>query len=256
MIAVLALMFALASGPAGAAAPEAPAAPPPAVAAPAATCRLPAGFAEAPVALPHARAAVAARKRLVVMALGGTPMANGVAGDAAMGYPARMGAHLARLLPGVEVVIDNRAIPNRSARSMGQRLPEEIAQVRPDLVIWASGSRDALRKTDLAVYARTLQGGIAAIRAGGADAMLIDTQYAPGWAAIPMLDDYREVIETVAEMAEAPLFPRHLLMQDWHDHGVINLAETDQGQQVALARLLFDCLGDALARMVARGLAP
>ena len=205
-------------------------------------------------ALSHAREAVAARQKLVIMAIGGTPTAGGPMGDPALGYPARMAAHLALLLPGVEVVVTNRAIPNRSARSMGARLPEELAQLRPDLVLWASGSREAVHKTDPAAYARVLTEGVAAIRAAGADPLLIDTQFAPGWAAIPALDDYREVIQTVAELTDTALFPRFRLMQEWHETRAIDLGAIDRAQQILVARRVFECVGEGLARMVARGL--
>ena len=218
------------------------------------SCTLPSDALPPAVALPAAKAAVAARHRLVVLTMGGAPMAGGPVADPSLTYPARLQAHLERLLPNVEVTIANRAVPDRSARSMARRLAEEAATMRPDLVIWASGGREAVRNADVAAYAGVLETGIAAIRAAGADVILVDTQFAPGWAAIPNIDAYRTVIRTVGELQSVPVFPRFDLMQAWHEAGVLNLDAADRHAQVAVARTLFDCLGDALARMVLEGI--
>lgn len=206
------------------------------------------------IALPAAKKAAQQRHRLVLMAMGGAITTGGGIADASQTYPARMQAHLAHLLPGVEVVLTNRAQPDRSARSMARRLAEDVAAVQPDLVIWASGGREAMRNTDLGAYAKVLEDGIAAARAAGADVVLVDTQFAPGWAAIPNIDAYRDVIRIVGELTSAPVFPRFELMRGWHEAGVLNLQAADRPAQVAAAHQLFDCVGDGLARMVQAGM--
>lgn len=206
------------------------------------------------IALPATRAAIAQRQRLVIMTMGGGPMAGGTMADATQTYPARMQAHLARQLPGVAVVLNNRAEPDRSARSMARRLADDVTTQRPDLVVWASGGREAVRNTDIGAYANVLEAGIAAVRAAGADMILVDTQFAPGWAAIANLEAYRSVIRTVGEIEAVTVFPRFELMRFWHEAGVVNLEAADRPAQLAAAHLLFDCVGDGLARLVLRGL--
>ena len=206
------------------------------------------------IALPTAKQAAQQRHRLVLMTMGGGLMAGGAIAEPTQTYPARLQARLARLLPGVEVVVTNRAQPDRSARSMARRLAEDVAALRPDLVIWASGGREAMRNTDLGAYARVLEDGIAAARTAGADVLLVDSQFAPGWAAIPNIDAYRDVIRIVGELAGVPVFPRFELMRDWHEAGVLNLQAAERPAQVAAALQLFDCIGDGLARMVLGGM--
>lgn len=206
------------------------------------------------IALPASKQAVLQRQKLVLMAMDGAPMAISSIADATQTYPARLQAHLTRLLPGIEVVLANRAQPNRSARSMARRLAEDVAALRPDLVIWASGGREAMRNTDIGAYAGVLEAGIAATRAAGADVVLVGTQFAPGWAAIPNIEAYRDVIRIVGELTGVPVFPRFELMRDWHEAGVLNLQAADHPAQVAAAHQLFDCVGDGLARMIQGGM--
>lgn len=206
------------------------------------------------IVLAASKKATAQHQRLMLMTMGGASTTGGGLAEVTQTYPARMQAHLARLLPGVEIVLLNRAEPNRSARSMARRLAEDVAALRPDLVIWASGGREAMRNTDLGAYAKVLEDGIAAARAAGADVVLVDTQFAPGWAAIPNIDAYRDVIRIVGELTSAPVFPRFELMRGWHETGVLNLQAADRPAQVTAAHQLFDCVGDGLARMIQRGI--
>ncbi|MCC6717727.1 MAG: SGNH/GDSL hydrolase family protein [Acetobacteraceae bacterium] len=217
------------------------------------TCPFPDSLVADPVALTVVQQAVAGRHRLVVMTMGGAPMTGGGVADATQTYPARMQAHLQRLLPGVEVVLANRAVPGRSAKSMARRIGEQVATIHPDLVVWASGGHEAMRNTDPAAYAAVLEAGIAAARAAGADVMLVDSQFAPGFAGLPNIDTYRAVIRTVGELEKVPVFPRYDLMRAWHEDGVLDLQAADRARQAAVARQLFDCIGDGLARLVLAG---
>lgn len=218
-----------------------------------AACPVPPALAAEAPALPQAKAAIVGRRGIVVLAVGGVPMSGAAVGGSTYSYPARMQAHLAVLLPDTAIEVHNLAAPRRDGGSTGEALVRALGDRRPDLVLWASGTREAVRHVDPAAYARTLEEGIAAIRGRGADPILLDVQFAPGWAAVPDLETYRDVIRTVGELTGAAVFPRHELMRQWHEDGRLDLAAADRAEQLRVARLVHDCVGAALAAMVAAG---
>jgi acyl-CoA thioesterase-1 len=202
-------------------------------------------------ALPLARAAIARDSKLVILGVGGAPMAGEAAQDPERTYLARLRVHLARLLPKLVVEVENRAVPRRSASGNVRRLPEELAKTHPGLVIWESGSREAAMGVDQAAYAAALEGGVALAHAAGADVILVEAQFAPAFGALVNVGPYREIIQATGAAQDAPVFPRYQLMNFWNDAGVLDLQASGAAPQLAVTRQLFDCLGDRLARMIA-----
>lgn len=220
--------------------------------APPADCPVPADMLSVPAPMPKLRAAVAAR-RLVVLAIGGSAT-TGAQAEPARSYPERMRAHLAAALPGVAIELAVRPTLDAAPRHRAAQLAKEAAATRPDLVIWASGTREAARHSDPARYAVALGAGIAAAREAGADIILVEPQFAPGWAAMPTIDTYRDAMRTVAELESVPLFPRFALMEAWHDAGLVDLSAAGRAKQTETALHVFNCLGAALASLVRKGL--
>lgn len=224
-----------------------------ATAEPAPTCPAAATWpAPAPIELPRA-AAAAARGRLSILAVGGTLVAGTPGTGEAGSYPGRMAAHLARALPGVDITLAFRTQREGSARRVAAQLPADLAALHPDLVLWPSGTREAVRHIDPARYAETLTAGVEAAHAAGADIVLVEPQFAPGFAAVPDIDTYRDTMRTVAELHGAVLFPRHDLMQAWHEAAALDLSRRGRERAEAEASRLFDCLGAALADMLKQG---
>lgn len=219
--------------------------------APPADCPVPADMLDVPAPMPRLREAVAAR-RLVILAIGGSATTAAQA-EPARSYPERMRAHLAAAWPGVAVELAVRRAPDAAPRHRAAQLARDIATTRPDLVLWASGTREAARHGDPARYATALAAGIAAARQAGADIVLVEPQFAPGWAALPTIDTYRNAMRTVAELEGVALFPRFALMESWHDAGLVDLAATGRSRQTETALHVFNCLGAALAVLVQKG---
>jgi acyl-CoA thioesterase-1 len=206
--------------------------------APPADCPVPADMLDVPAPMPRLREAVAAR-RLVILAIGGSATTAAQA-EPARSYPERMRAHLAAAWPGVAVELAVRRAPDAAPRHRAAQLARDIATTRPDLVLWAR-------------YATALAAGIAAARQAGADIVLVEPQFAPGWAALPTIDTYRNAMRTVAELEGVALFPRFALMESWHDAGLVDLAATGRSRQTETALHVFNCLGAALAVLVQKG---
>jgi hypothetical protein len=225
----------------------------PACAAPPA-CPVPEESALRDIVLPHAREQVATRRLLDVLALGGAATLGDAAEGEAFSTPARLAARLEDALPGVAVHVATHAGPNRSARDALHDLEADLAQTKPALVVWSSGSVEAGSGTDIDELAETLETGIARIRAAGADIILINLQYAPSIARIVDLEPYREAVRRVGEANDVPVLDRYEMMRAWSASGVLDLDATTPEVRVQVARDLFDCVAAALANPIAAAL--
>ena len=203
------------------------------------------------VRLDNARAAVAGRHRLSILAVGGSATSGAAAGGEAYSYTARLAARLGEALPGTDIRIVSRAAIRRSARAMVERLDRDIAETRPDLVIWGVGGLEAGRHVDIDSFTATLNRGITMALAAKADVILMDVLYAPSIARLIDLTPYRDATAATAADRGVAMLGRHGLMRAWSEAGMLDLDATDADARVGVARRLFDCFAAILADGIA-----
>ena len=164
-------------------------------------------------------------------------------------YPARL-QELLRERPGgglaVEVV--NRGIEGEDINEMMRRLDADILSRRPNLIIWQTGSNDALRHVPLEDFKQDLRAGIAAIRAAGVELMIMEPQWCPDIHQAEPTERYLEAIRLIAREQDVAVIPRFDLMQRWIASGLATkkdiigpdgLHMTDRGYEL-LAKAVFD----------------
>ena len=212
-----------------------------------ATCPVPEDLAFRDLSLPQAKAAVVAKHRLVILALGGASTAGIAAGDPAASYPAQLQAALTAALTGIQVTVVNEGVPRTSTAVALARIPAAIEKTAAKLVIWAPGARDAALHSGQEEFFDTLRAGIDAVRKGGADLILIDMQYVPSMEQFSQLEDYRDLLRGAASANDVPLLPRHDLMRAWSTDGTLDLDATGSAERTATARMLYLCLAKTLA---------
>lgn len=214
------------------------------------TCSLPESLALRDLSLPAVKQAVAAG-RLTVLMLGGAATAGKAAGDESMTLPARLQAALDAALPGVAVRVVNGGVPRSTAESGVRNMTRMLGEIRPNLVIWAAGAREAVLGLDVEPYESALQLGIQTVQKAGADLILMDMQYAPSITRIANLAPFRAALAGTASAHNVPLLERYELMMRWNDDGLLNLDARDAEERRLVARKLFGCLADALAGPIA-----
>jgi len=101
----------------------------------------------------------------VVLAFGDS-LTSGVGAEPDESYPAVLGGLL-----GCRVV--NAGIPGETSAEALARLPETLAATPADLVIVCTGGNDILRRTDNETIARNLDALVVAVRAAGADVLVV-----------------------------------------------------------------------------------
>jgi hypothetical protein len=165
--------------------------------------------------------------------------------------PARLQAELGAALPGVAVRVADGSVPRATAESGVQSMDRLLGEIRPSLVIWAAGAREAVLGLDVEPYVAALQQGIQAVQKAGADLILLDMQYAPSITRIANLAPFRAALAGTAAAHDVPMLARYDLMMRWNDDGLLNLDARDSEERRMVARKLFDCLAQALAAPIA-----
>jgi len=131
---------------------------------------------------------------------------------------------------------------------VAQELGTLVKDGKPTLVIWQTGTVDALRSIDPDDFRNALGEGIAALKANGADVVLMNPQYNPRMETVISLTTYLDNIRVAAQERDVPLFDRFGIMRQWSDAGDFDFSVTTRSQ--TLARSVHDCIGRALADFV------
>lgn len=192
--------------------------------------------------------AVAKNKQIEIAVLGTTSSSLPGADGAANAYPARLEAALKRRLPSLKVRVVNYSKPRQPAGEMAESIAKLPLDQKPNLVIWQTGTFEALRGSDPEMFRSHVADGVEKLQTGGTDVILLNMQYSPRTESIIALGPYVDSMRWVAREREVPLFDRLAIMRYWHDTGAINLYAATK--DLAIAKRVHDCIGRALAAMI------
>ncbi len=192
------------------------------------------------------RAIAAKHLDILVVGAGSSllPGANG-SNDA---YPARLQRALSEKLSGVEVKVTTDVKAKRSAADMAKTLPQSLAATKPALVVWQTGTVDAMQAIDPDQFSQALDRGVNTARFAGADVVFINPQYSPLTESMIALGTYAENMRWVALQQEVPLFDRFAIMKFWADTGTFDLYSATK--KLDIAEHVHDCIGRLLADLV------
>jgi len=199
--------------------------------------------------LPRAKAAVAEHHGLSIVVLGtGSSTLPGPGGEKAA-YPARLEAALAGLLPGVAVKVVPDVKPRQTAAEMMEQEAPRIAEQKPALVIWQTGTVDAIKGVDPDEFRAILEQGVEMFQADGMDVVFMNMQYSPRTDSMISINAYAENMRWVALQHDVPLFDRLALMKHWTELGTFDLY--DASKNTDIAERVHDCIGRLLAGLIA-----
>jgi hypothetical protein len=212
-----------------------------------AECRVAAHLAEPNYPLPKVTRALAEKKFNILVVGAGSSQLPGANG-AKNAYPARLQQALADQLKGVEVKVTTDIKASRTAAEMVKVLPTDLDAAKPALMIWQTGTTDAMRAVDPDQFSQALDQGINAARRAGADVVLVNAQYSPRTESMIALSTYSEDMRWVALQQEVPLFDRFSIMRLWSDLGTFDLYSATK--KLDIAERVHDCIGRLLADLV------
>ena len=212
-----------------------------------AECRVAAHLAEPNYPLPKVTRALAEKKFNILVVGAGSSQLPGANG-AKNAYPARLQQALIEELKGVEVKVATDIKASRTAAEMVKALPADLSAAKPALLIWQTGTTDAMRAVDPDQFSQALDQGISLTRGAGADVVLVNAQYSPRTESMIALSTYSEDMRWVALQQEVPLFDRFSIMRLWSDLGTFDLYSATK--KLDIAERVHDCIGRLLADLV------
>ena len=181
---------------------------------------------------------------LVGVKTGELPPPNGAA------FPQQMARALEASQPGLKVNVTVRGGRGMLASEMLDIIRNELRSAHYDLVVWQTGTVEAVRNVKLGAFDQTLSDGAAAVAAAAADLVLVDPQYSRFLHANADVDAYTKALQQTAAQPGVALFHRFDLMRHWSTTGQIDLEHTPKAARVATVEQLHACIGQALARYV------
>ncbi|WP_249780786.1 SGNH/GDSL hydrolase family protein [Bradyrhizobium sp. dw_78] len=166
----------------------------------------------------------------------------------ASAYPARLQAILTEKLPAVTVNVSVELRAKNTAEEMAAELPKLMEDKKPALVIWQTGTVDAMRSVDPDDFRGAVDEGVIALQKAGADVILMNLQYSPRTETMISAPPYLDNMRVVAQQYDIPLFDRFAIMRQWNDSGDFDFFSASHG--LDLAKRVHDCLGRALSSFV------
>jgi hypothetical protein len=210
-------------------------------------CQVEEGVSQPGFPLPRVAAAIA-EKQLDIVVLGTTSSALSGPGASAKAYPARFEMELRKRLPEVAVRVTSYAKPRQTAPDMEKEIDRILSRDRPALIVWYTGTGDAIRALDPEAFRTAIEDGVSTARAAGSDIILMNMQYSPRTETMIALTPYLDVMRFVALQNEINLFDRFGIMTYWSENGVFDLSTVTK--KTDLAERVHDCIGRLLADFV------
>lgn len=165
-------------------------------------------------------------------------------------FPLQMARELRSSVPGLEVKMTVRGGRNLLATDMLELMRAELAAHHYDLVLWQTGTVEAVRNVPPGEFGQTLSEGVETVLAAGANLVLVDPQYSRFLQTSSNLDPYEQGLQQAAAMPGVALFHRYDLMHAWANDGQIDLERTARSDRQKVIETLHTCLGRHLARLV------
>jgi hypothetical protein len=213
-------------------------------------CAVAAHLVGAEYPLPRVVAALDQRRALTVAVVG--TGSSSLAGDANLAYPAQLQRILAKRLPEFKTEVVMNVKPRRTAEEMGEVFEKLLMDDKPDLVIWQSGTFDAITGVDPDEYRAALDEGVEALRDGGADVVLMNMQYSPRTESMIAIQAYADSMRLVSQQREVPLMDRFAVMKHWNEVGTFDFYKATR--KLEMAGRIHECIAQLLADAIQDGI--
>jgi hypothetical protein len=212
----------------------------------AASCDVPAYLLGSESTLPKVAEALKGGRALDIMVLGSR--SSVIPASEKSAYPARLQAMLREKYPSMAVNLTVELQASKTAEEVNGVVVKLMESKKPTLVIWQTGTVDAMRSVDPDDFRGAVDEGVAAMQNAGADVVLMNLQYSPRTETMISAPPYLDNMRVVAQQHNVPLFDRFAIMRNWNDSGNFDLFSTSHG--IDLAKRVHDCLGRALTKFV------
>jgi hypothetical protein len=209
-------------------------------------CEVPAYLLQSESPLPKVMDTVKGGHALDILVLGSRSSTINMSEGSA--YPGRLQAILREKLPSVTVNVSVELQAKKTAAEVAGDVVKLLEGKKPTLVVWQTGTVDAMRSVDPDDFRGAVDDGVAALQKAGADVILMNLQYSPRTETMISVPPYLDNMRVVAQQHDVPLFDRFAIMRQWNDSGDFDLFSASHGPE--LAKRVHDCLARALSKFV------
>ena len=215
-------------------------------------CRITAPAHEGRTALRTMRRALKENRVVKVLAVGSSSTSGVGATSAFATYPVRLENDLEVMFKGVDIDVISRGVPGEAGLGACTRMKREVAETKPDLVVWQVGTNDAMARADIDDLKINLAKTLQWLAKNHIDVVLIDPQFT---ARLANDDHYTKVvraIEDVARQERVMLVHRFSAMADLaKQKGEDTLLATDRFH---LNDLGYRCMAEYAAGAIVAGI--
>jgi len=166
----------------------------------------------------------------------------------ASAYPAKLQEALKERLPSIPVNLSVEIQPGKTAEDVAHGLVKLVEAKQPTLVVWQTGTVDAMRSVDPDDFRGAVNEGVVALQKAGADVVMVNLQYSPRTETMISAPPYLDNMRVVAQQHDVPLFDRFAIMRHWNEAGDFDLFSNVHG--TGMAKRVHACLGRALSKFV------
>ncbi|MBI3330186.1 MAG: SGNH/GDSL hydrolase family protein [Nitrospinae bacterium] len=149
--------------------------------------------------------------------------------------------------PLLPVTVVNKGVGGEMAEQMLARFRRDVLPYRPQLVIWQTGTNQALKNEDVQSYEQTARKGIDQLKASQADVILMDPQYAPHVLGRRLHTAILDVLDGVANELHVAVFHRFAIMRHWVTSGQYTMGDIVSRDQLHMNDTSYSCIARLLA---------
>ncbi|MBI5320330.1 SGNH/GDSL hydrolase family protein [Bradyrhizobium sp.] len=209
-------------------------------------CEVPAYLLNSDSTLGRVAAAVKSGKPLNVLVVGSR--SSTIVSQDGSAYPAKLLAMLKEKLAQLNINLSVEIQIGKTAEESAATFVKLVETKNPTLVIWQTGTVDAIRGVDPDDFRSAVDEGITALQKAGVDVVLVNLQYSPRTETMTSVPPYLDTMRVVAQQHDIPLFDRFAIMRHWNDSGDFDLFSSTHGAE--LAKRVHACIGRALSKFV------
>jgi len=199
-------------------------------------------------------AAIKAGGPVEVLAIGSATTVGQDGNAGGVSFPYHMIEALHAALPKVDFELTVKGARGMTAQDMLPVLDAQVAARVYPLVVWQTGTVEAVRGLRPDGLHAALEAGVLHIRARGGDTVLIDPNYSRALRANTEIDPYMQVLRQVADLPGVVLFPRYDVTRRWVEQGQLDVEKVPKADRTAAVDALHRCVGEALARFLLNSL--
>ncbi len=167
------------------------------------------------------------------------------------GFPGTIEELMRARYPDGEVVVTTNSQPRATAETIIATLPEVLAEAKPALMIWHTGTYDAILAADTSSFSDAVLRGIEMAHEAGADVIVVSPQYSPRTAFAFDVAPYTSALRWTARAGHVPFFDRYDVMRFWETEGIFDFDSVRPSP--SLYEDVHRCIGRLLVGMIVDG---